>query len=546
MNLGRRWRRLEVALCLLAMGCTAHSPEPPLATPGVQPGAPVELPPLDGLEPLVREALLAGYERYRAQVDGSTPSDWAAASGELGMLFHAHGQLEFAMRCYQNAEASAPGDFRWPYYLAQLLWSKGSVDDAEVASTRAVERNPSYVPARVLLGRVHLERNELGAARSQLEQCLALAPSCAAARVLLGRVALRMDDPAAAVPHLLQALAIAPDAGEAHYVLGLAYRDLGDLSGARRHLGHPNRTGAPLDDPLMEQVAVRVVGSRLRQNLGGEHFLRQEYAEARVEYERAVHADPTSATARQNLGAVLTKLGDLEAAQRELEEASRLDSDNPLIHFNLGALNAQLGFDDRAIRHYRDCLSHDPHHADALFNLGNALRRTARFEEAAQRYEEVLTLDPANLDARAVLAYAWMKLGRWQDALDLLESTHRRYPDDLRSAEALARMLAAHPDRSRRDGERARAIAKRIFERERSVSHAEAYAMAAAQVGRFEEAQHWLEGARAAAVELGRPDLVAEIERGLRYCAERQSWPQPWPDSHPNLTPQRQGRRTPP
>ncbi len=81
------------------------------------------------------------------------------------------------------------------------------------------------------------------------------------------------------------------------------------------------------------------------------------------------------------------------------------------------------------------------------------------------------------------------------------------------------------PERSLRDGQRALAMAARLFETDRVPPHAETLAMALAEVGRFEDATRIQRTVRAEATRLGGTADVerlartlARYERGIACC----------------------------
>ena len=81
-----------------------------------------------------------------------------------------------------------------------------------------------------------------------------------------------------------------------------------------------------------------------------------------------------------------------------------------------------------------------------------------------------------------------MRLERFGTAKAALEEGVRQLPRDRRLLHALGRLLAACPERSLRDPQRALPMVTEIFEAERTPVHAETLAMALAAAGRFEEA----------------------------------------------------------
>jgi tetratricopeptide (TPR) repeat protein len=69
----------------------------------------------------------------------ASAADLARAYGDFGMLLHAAEYYEAAEPCYLNAQALAPEEPRWPYYLGHLHQRKGETDKAERAFKRVLE-----------------------------------------------------------------------------------------------------------------------------------------------------------------------------------------------------------------------------------------------------------------------------------------------------------------------------------------------------------------------------------------------------------------------
>ena len=84
--------------------------------------------PLEALEPPARAAI----EQTLKTVE-ETPRD-AERNGRLGMLLYANEQYESAEACFERAQALAPAEARWPYYLGK---AQSNLSDARVGpSTR--------------------------------------------------------------------------------------------------------------------------------------------------------------------------------------------------------------------------------------------------------------------------------------------------------------------------------------------------------------------------------------------------------------------------
>jgi len=95
--------------------------------------------------------------------------------------------------------------------LAEELRRSGDLQGAVDASIAGLAIHPSYLSARVTLGRALLELNRLDEARAELERVLAGAPENLAARRGLGEIYNRHGDVEQALMHYRAALALAPN-----------------------------------------------------------------------------------------------------------------------------------------------------------------------------------------------------------------------------------------------------------------------------------------------------------------------------------------------
>ncbi len=81
-----------------------------------------------------------------------------------------------------------------------------------------------------------------------------------------------------------------------------------------------------------------------------------------------------------------------------------------------------------------------------------------------------------------------MKAGHYGEARQALEAAIRSQPDNPEIINALARILATAPETKVRDGSRALALSKALFESTRNPDVGQTYAMAMAETGHFEQA----------------------------------------------------------
>jgi tetratricopeptide (TPR) repeat protein len=116
------------------------------------------------------------------------------------------------------------------------------------------------------------------------------------------------------------------------------------------------------------------------------------------------------------------------------------------------------------------------------------LRLAGRPGDAIPHYAAAARLDPHDEIARVDGAATLVDLGRYGEARRVLTDALDANPTSGLIAHALARLLAASPDLSLRDGARAVDLAQRVDTAAPSSLHAETLALALAEAGRCGEA----------------------------------------------------------
>jgi tetratricopeptide (TPR) repeat protein len=394
--------RLQFALLIAAVVLTACRSTPADATL-----PPVALPDLADMEAPVRRQITAQFETAtRLAREGAAPDTLAPAYGTLGSLLFAVNRPNAAETAYLHAQALAPEDVRWPYYLAHVYMNRPDRPSAIAAFERALRLAPNDVAALVWLGKVLLDSNEPARADARFSQALSAEPRTVAALFGSGQAALAQQDYARAAERFEQALAADPRATVAHYPLAMAYRGLGDTARAEAHLTQQGKTEVGPPDPRMVELRNLLEGSAAEEARGMRAAEGGDYRTAAEHFRKGVEMAPDRVSLRFNLGRALSLTGDVAGARAAFEETIR-----------------------RA-----------PRDAGARLALGELAGRSGDFETALAQYGEVLKIDARSADARFGYAGALVGLGRRQEALKSLAESVRLFPEDQRFAQALARL----------------------------------------------------------------------------------------------------------
>ena len=407
---------------------------------------PIPAPSLVGMEEAVREQLSTGLDELR-QLAGSTEiaaAELAEAYGEMGQIYLAYDLVEPARACLRNAHRLAAADFRWPYLLGAVDQNERHLDAALASYQAALAIEPHNPAALIRTGNTYLARDEPDAARIYFERASVLPGATAAARAGLAKAAVARGDFAAAVSHFEAALTEMPQASALHYPLAIAYRELGDVEAARRHLALRGDVVAPFPDPLTEGLLQLATGAGVHLMLG-HRALRLGNAEAAAErFRQALAANPRSAAAHQALGGALAQLGDTESTVRHYSASLAIEPENPQLHYNLGTVLVERGEDEQAIRHFQAALKWLPDYHNARYNLATALAQAGRFAEAEVHYRALLEAEPGDHATRFYLAQTLIRLARHDAAAELLAGLVAEDPGRIRARLALAAALLAN------------------------------------------------------------------------------------------------------
>ena len=321
---------------------------------------------------------------------------------------------------------------------------------------------------------------------------------------------------AEAVNHFEKTLAQVPGATRVHYSLAMAHRGLGNAEKAKAHVAQQGTVGVRVSDPLVDGLQELVQGERLFLSRGKLAFDAQRYADAVVEFRKAVAAKPDSVTARVNLGAALTEAGDLSGAAEQFEEALRIEPGKANAHYNLAIILARQNKHEQAMVHARSALSIDSGDLSARYLLAQQLLKLERSDDALVEFSRVVQADPNNEGALLEQVKLLHRQGKYKEALDAAEKGHARYPQKGRTVVMLAYLLAASPELQLRNGARAVALAENVYKATGDLQHGALVAMALAEAGRCTEAADLQRGLIADTQQRIKSDLLAKLNADLK------------------------------
>ncbi len=526
-------RTLAALLCVSALGVAACStPRRDLQ--------PVVLPTFANVDPPVQAQIRGSYDALqRAIGERSTAApELAAAYGQYAMLTQAAEFFDVAEPAYVNAQKLAPGDARWPYYLASLYKTRGETDKAEAAYRRTLELEPNDVATLIWLGRLNLDEGKTDEAEQLFQRANTLAPRTVSVIAGLGRAAVAKRNYTSAVGYLEDALRLDPEAEGLHAPLAAAYRGLGQIDKARPHIGQWQNKDLPVPDPRQEELDLLLESGLSYELRGIRAFEVRDWKVAEQFFRRGLALTRPHEALRRSLqhklGTALALEGRAADAEQQFQAvidagAQGIDEATAKAHYSLALLMTSDGRAPQALPHLEAAVRSQPNYIEAHLALADLFRRTKRPDAALEEYRATLALNPRHQVARLGYAMALFDLRRYRETRDWLDDAVRNYPDRPEYRIALARLLSAAPDDQVRDGARAIAIARDLFKsQQHTTALGETIAMALAESGDFAQAVSIQRDVIAAVRRASLMSQLPRMEENLALYERRQPSRTPW------------------
>ena len=374
------------------------------------------------------------------QSSGTTDADLGRAYGEMGKLLMAAEFREAAEPCFLNAEALAPAEIRWPYYLAHLSKLRGNPAGAREGFERAHQVAPDDVPTLVWLGNAYLDEGRASDAEPMFARALSLQPRLIAALFGMGRVALAKQEYARAVDYLEQAQLQDPKAVTIHYQLALAYRGKGETEKAEAHMRQRGPGDVRPPDPLMRELDSLLESGVAYEVRGAQALDEAKWDAAAAYFRKGIELSPDEPSLRHKLGTALAMTGDNAGAYKQFDEVTRRWPRFAKAQYSLGVMLAGAGRHQEAIAHLTAAVQSEPSYVEAHLQLAESLRAAGRLDAAIVEYDETVRLDPRVAQARFGAAMALAALKRFDQARQRLTEGARLHPDRPEFSQALAQL----------------------------------------------------------------------------------------------------------
>ncbi len=280
---------------------------------------------------------------------------------------------------------------------------------------RILEKNPEDTQIRLQYARL-LTATDMQAAQQQFELLSAQSPRDGELLLSLALINRETGDDEAARTYLQQLLALEQHVDEAHYYLGRIAEHAGDSEAALEEYRQVE-DGRELLVATSRGSIILIDKGRLDENSAWFDRAREQHPE-RAEQLYSIEVD------------LLTRGSEPEAASRVLNRALEQMPDSNSLRYARAMLAEEQG--DLALMEsdLRAIIAIEPDNSTALNALGYTLaNRTGRYEEAYALVSRALALEPGEPAILDSMGWVLYRMNRNEEALDYLTRAYAAFPD---------------------------------------------------------------------------------------------------------------------
>lgn len=265
-----------------------------------------------------------------------------------------------------------------------------------------------------------------------------------------------------------------------------------------------------------------------------------QYDAARRTLDGALKAAPNDAVLLGLYSRIEAASGNLQAAQSRAAAAIAADPKNPIGHYSVGAVREMSNDDAGAQRAYEEAVRLDPRYVGAHMSLGNLFLRTGRTAAAAAQYRAIVQAFPGNIDAWARLIAAQSLDGQCGAVLKEIHAALAKDAQNPNLLQFFVRTASTCPAASAEEKRMALDYAGKLYRSRESEAIGEAYALALAANGRWDDAVKTQQGAMFLALRNSGQEELPMYRDFLQQFQAHKLPERPWPASAAIFHPERQ------
>lgn len=491
----------------------------------------------------------------------------AGAYALLGSFYAQGGFYPEAAVALEDAAALAPNDARWIYAQGILARIQNQNPAAQQYFEKAFAIDQHYLPMRMALVNIRIEQGDLDGAKKLLTDYTAGNPTDAVSYAMLGEIDLKQKRYAEAVEATNKALANDPQATKLYAQLADAYTGAGNAKAASEARAKVGQGAPSLGDPIMlgllqtqvtppapapaqSQAAdkneaaapsgVSPAALRALTPTREAEFLLEtgQYDAARQKLDGALRSRPNDSELLYTYARVEAADGNLAQAKSRAQAAIDANPRDPAAWAVLGRV-LEMSKDDRGAQEaYEKSLAIDPK-SDAEVAVGNLLMRNGRYDDAAASYRKLAQAAPGDAEAWTRLMAAQAAAGKCAAAIREINGVLAKDARNGILMQLFVRLTATCPASTSEEKRMALDYGEKLYHQSDAAPVAEAYALALAANGKWDDAAKIQQGAMFVLVRNNRKGELPGYRDFLQQFQAHKLPDKPWPPMSTLLKPER-------
>ena len=525
---------------------------------------PVPVPDLSKLPPAKAEELRQSRIEFEKVKPTLVGEKLAQVHAMIGAEYARAGFYDEAAVALDDASALAPTDGRWTYARGIVARLQKQNAAALGYFEQALALNQEYLPIRIAVVNARVEQGDLEGAHKLLADFVAANPKQPVALAMLGDIDLRQKRYADAIDATNRALALDPKATKLYGQLADAYTGAGNAKAAADArakvgdgmpaLGDPIGLGlvqveapaqAQPDTPAPAQDAGSTgVNAAAARSLTPEReasFLleTQQYDAARQKLESALRTRPNDAELLALYARVEAADGNLAQARSRAQAAVSSNPNAAPAQFVLGLVLEMMNDDRAAQAAYEKAVALDPKSPDVQIALGNLLMRNGRYDDAAARYRAIIQANKNNGEAWSRMVAAEAAAGKCDAAIKEINGALAKDPRNGILMQIFVRLTSTCPASNAEEKRMALDYGGKIYHQSDAAAIGEAYALALAANGKWDDAVKTQQAAMFVLVRNGRRFDLPAYRDFLQQFQAHKLPDHPWPPMSALVRPER-------
>ncbi|HEX5122140.1 MAG TPA: tetratricopeptide repeat protein [Rhodanobacteraceae bacterium] len=510
----------------------------------------------------VRDARIE-FEKVKPTLVGD---QLAGAYALLGSFYAQAGFYPEAAVALEDAAGLAPNDARWLYAQGIVARMQKQNAPAQQYFEKAFAIDPDYLPMRMAVVNVRMEQNDLDGAKKILTDFTAGNPKDAVSYAMLGEIELKQKRYAESIDATKKALANDPNATKLYAQLADAYTGAGNAKAAAEARAKVGDGVPALGDPIMLGLVQTQVtqapaapqpaaaqGSADTTSSGASQAAMRaltpareaefllatgQYDAARQKLESAMRSRPNDSELLSIYARVEAADGKFDAAKTRAQSSVDANPKDPTAWIVLGEV-LEMSKDDRGAQQaYERAIAIDSR-SPAQIQLGNLLMRNGRYDDAAARYRALTQAAPGDADAWTRLMAAEVANGKCSAAIKELNTALAKDARNGILMQLFVRLTATCQASNAEEKRMALDYGDKLYHQSDAAPIAEAYALALAANGKWDDAVKIQQGAMFVLVRNGHKGELPGYRDFLQQFQAHKLPDKPWPAMSTFLRPER-------